>query len=398
MTTEAAPARPHLVIAAHGMVMIFTWGSTYYLLAVLAAPIAAETGWSLAAITGALSFGLLVAGLASPLVGRSIARMGGRPVLAAGCVLIAAGLAILGLSTAAWAFWLGWFVLGLGMAGGLYDPAFASLGRLFGSDARRAVTLLTLWGGFASTVCWPLSAFMLDLWGWRSTVFAYAGLHLIGTLPLVLFVIPSVETDRSVSMGRAKGATELDHRERRLFLLMAGVQVLHALIMVSISVFLFVFLQDRGLSLAEAVAIGALMGPAQVAARVVEVAAKGRHHPIWTLGASATTVAAGLLLMAFDLAIAGAAVVLFGTGNGLFSIARGALPLALFGADRYPIIVGGLARPWLIAQAAAPILGAWLIGRFGSEVAQFALSGIALTNLVLVALLWTAVPRVSSGT
>lgn len=145
--------------------MIFTWGSTYYLMTVLAGPIAADTGWSLAAVTGALSGGLLVAGLASPWVGRAIARHGGRPVLVAGCVLIACGLLMIAAAPHLSVFWAGWTVLGFGMAAGLYDPAFATLGRLYGTGARSAITLLTLWGGFASTVCWPLSTLMLEAWG-----------------------------------------------------------------------------------------------------------------------------------------------------------------------------------------------------------------------------------------
>jgi MFS family permease len=183
MTTAVPTARRWPVISALGVVMIFTWGSTYYLMTVLAAPIAADTGWSLGSITGALSAGLLVAGLASPPVGRMIARQGGRPVLAAGCAMIAAGLFVIAAAPALWVFWAGWLILGLGMAAGLYDPAFASLGRLYGQEARGAITLLTLWGGFASTVCWPLSAFMLDLWGWRGVAAAYAAITCLSRCP-----------------------------------------------------------------------------------------------------------------------------------------------------------------------------------------------------------------------
>ena len=373
--------------------MIFTWGSTYYLMTVLAAPIAAETGWSLGSLTGALSAGLLVAGLVSPLVGRAIARHGGRPVLAAGCALIGAGLLIIATAQALWVFWAGWLVLGAGMAAGLYDPAFATLGRLYGRDARSAITALNLWGGFASTVCWPLSTLMLDAWGWRGVPLAYAALHLAGTLPLVLLAIPREPERRPDHTPGASAPPRLSPRDRLILSVMAAMFVLNGLIVVNISVWLFTFLQAQGLTLAAAVALGALIGPAQVAARVIEMAGRGRHHPIWTLAASTLAVAAGLVLLAADLGLAGAALVLYGGGNGLFSIARGALPLALFGPDRYPVLMGNLAAPALAAQAAAPLLGVWLLARFDAGLALWIIAALALGSVCLLAFLWRLTPR-----
>ncbi|MBY0252501.1 MAG: MFS transporter, partial [Methylobacterium organophilum] len=174
------------VISALGMVEILAWGSSFYLPAVLAGPIAADTGWPLAWVVGGLSIGLLVAAIASPRVGIAIHRHGGRPVLALAALLLAAGHVVIGLAPNLPAFLAGWLLLGLGMGCGLYDPAFATLGRLYGAEARPAITTLTLWGGFASTVCWPLSAFLVEQVGWRGACLAYAGLHLAVTLPLVL--------------------------------------------------------------------------------------------------------------------------------------------------------------------------------------------------------------------
>jgi hypothetical protein len=392
VTTAVAATRRWPVISALGVVMIFTWGSTYYLMAVLAAPISADTGWSLGAITGALSAGLLVAGLVSPVVGRAISRHGGRPVLAAGCALIAAGLLVLAAAPALLVFWVGWLLLGLGMAAGLYDPAFASLGRLYGAEARGAITLLTLWGGFASTVCWPLSAVMLDLWGWRGVAAAYAAIHLFGTLPLVLVAIPGIGGPVRPD-GFTPARIILAGRERLVFVLMAAMLILNGLIVVNISTWLFTFLQAQGLTLATAVALGTLIGPAQVGARILEMAGRGRHHPIWTLAASTGAIAAGLVILALDLGIAGAALVLYGGGNGLFSIARGALPLAVFGSERYPDLMGRLARPSLIAQAAAPLLGAWLIGAVGPGLMLGAIAALAVANAGVLVVLWGVVRK-----
>ncbi|AZQ67449.1 MFS transporter [Silicimonas algicola] len=384
-------ARRWPVISALGVVMIFTWGSTYYLMTVLAAPIAADTGWSLGAITGALSAGLLVAGLASPTVGRAIARHGGRPVLAAGCALIAAGLLVIAIATKLWMFWAGWLVLGLGMAAGLYDPAFASLGRLYGRDARSAITALTLWGGFASAVCWPLSSLMLEAWGWRGVAATYSALHLFGTMPLVLWAIPAADPPGERPPSGAPPPSGLEGRDAQVFGLMAAMLVVNGLIVVNVSTWLFTLLQARGLSLATAVALGALIGPSQVGARVLEMAGRGRHHPIWTLAASVLAIAAGLALLAAGVGVAGAALILYGGGNGLFSIARGALPLAVFGVERYPAVMGRLARPSLVAQAAAPLLGAWVIANAGADAALSTISALAAANVVLLALLWRAV-------
>ena len=178
-----------VVISALGVTQIFAWGSSYYLLAVLAAPIVAETGWSLTWVVGGLSLGLLTAGLVSPSVGRAIARRGGRPVLAVSAGLLAAayppgaGALASGVSDRL-------VVIGLGMGAGLYDPAFATLGRLYGQSGRSAITTLTLFGGFASTVCWPLSAFLEAHLGWRGACLVYAGFQLAVALPIYLFVLP----------------------------------------------------------------------------------------------------------------------------------------------------------------------------------------------------------------
>ncbi len=382
-------ARPRWqVISALGVVMILTWGSSYYLMTVLAAPIAAATGWGLNAITGALSAGLLTAALISPRVGRMIARYGGRPVLAAGVVALALGLVLLAVAQALWVFWLGWLVLGLGMAATLYDPAFATLGRLYGADARSAITTLTLWGGFASTVCWPLSALMLEMWGWRGVALAYAGLHLCLTLPLVWLVLPREVEAPPPAPDQIAPPQPLSQTEARQLAMMAGLLVLNGLVVVNVSIWLFKLLQAQGITLGQAVALGALIGPAQVGARLIEMAGRGRHHPIWTMIASTGAIGAGLVLLASGAQLPALALILYGAGNGLFSIARGALPLALFGPARFPVLMGRLARPALMAQAVAPMAGAFIISAAGAGVTLYLLAALGLTNMALTWAMW----------
>src|SRR5215213_1215548 len=180
-----------LVLTALGVGQILGWGSTYYLPAVLAKPIAADTGWPLAWVVAGLTVGSLTAGLIAPRVGRAIQAHGGRPVMAAGAGLLALGLVGLSLAPSLPLHLLAWVVIGVGMGCSLYDAAFSTLGGLYGQDARRAITTLTLFGGFASTVCWPVSAFCLERLGWRGTCLAYAALHLGLTLPLYGVVLPS---------------------------------------------------------------------------------------------------------------------------------------------------------------------------------------------------------------
>ncbi len=380
------------VISALGVVEILAWGSSFYLPAVLAGPIAADTGWPLAWVVGGLSIGLLVAAIASPRVGIAIHRHGGRPVLASAALLLAVGHLVIGLAPSLPVFLAGWLVIGLGMGCGLYDPAFATLGRLYGAEARPAITTLTLWGGFASTVCWPLSAFLVEQVGWRGACLAYAGLHLAVTLPLVLGLIPGVPASAQVDGGERRADTPLAPHERRAFLLMAGVLVLGGTVMTMVSVHLITLLQARGVALAAAVSYGALIGPAQVAARVVEMANRGRHHPLWTLLVAMVLVALGLTILAAGIPAVAVALVLYGAGNGIYSIARGTVPLALFGADRYPVLVGRLARPGLAAQALAPSLGAVTLTYGGPDTAYVLLAVLAFANVGLAAALWGTRP------
>ncbi|MGA0594298.1 MFS transporter [Enterovirga sp. CN4-39] len=378
-----------VVITALGTTQILAWGSSYYLLAVLAVPISDDTGWPLPWVVGGLSLGLLVAGLVSPRVGRLIGDHGGRPVLAGSALLLGFGLALLGTAPNLGIYLLAWAVLGAGMGAGLYDAAFAALGWLYREKARPAITHLTLWGGFASTVCWPLSALLVERLGWRGTCFVYAAIQVGISLPLLLVTLRTIAADASMpKTATRKSTVSLSRSEWRAFLLLSGIWVVAGATTSVVSVHLITLLQESGLSLAAAVGLGALVGPSQVAARVIEMAAGGKHHPFWTLAAAMILIALGLLLLWVGLSLPALALILYGGGNGIYSIARGALPLALFGPDRYPALAGRLAGPGLVAQALAPSLGAVLLARFGAGDAYLGLVILAMANLALVAALW----------
>jgi predicted MFS family arabinose efflux permease len=390
---SAQQPSPRVVITALGCAQILGWGTSFYFPAVLAAPIVADTGWSLAWVVGGTSIGLLVAGLISPQVGRLVYDRGGRPVLAASSLLFAAGLAGIGLAPTLPFYLIAWIVLGAGMGCGLYDAAFAALGRLYGHGARGPITNLTLFGGFASTVCWPLSAFLANTFGWREACLIYAAMHLLVALPLQL-VMPAgrahdVNQDNDdAPVASALRETRALAHEQLVLVLLALVMTIAAGIGSIVVVHLLIFLQARGVELAMAVTFGTLFGPAQVGARVLERMFGQHYHPIWTMIASCALMLAGLLLLMISAPILAVAILLYGAGAGISWIARGTLPLALFGPQRYPILIGRLAFPSLIAQALSPALGALLLEHYGADATIAVLTCFAAFNVAVVGLLW----------
>jgi MFS family permease len=394
-TTGLPGAGRARVVTALGIVQILAWGSSYYLLAVLAAPIARDTGWSLAWIVGALSLGLLVEGLVAPFVGRAIERHGGRPVLAASALLLAAGLAGLAIAPSLPVFVAAWLVVGLGMGAGLYDAAFSTLGRLYGLKARRPITWLTLFGGFASTLCWPLSAVLESWLGWRGACWVYAGIQIAVCLPLILTLLPREARRDTAPRPRHADGTEppRDPLRRRQFVVIAAAFTTSSAIASVVSVHLLTMLQARDIGLGAAVALGALIGPSQVGARIVEMLFGQRHHPVWAMIASSLLVTIGLGVLWAGLPWVGAAIVLYGGGMGIRSIVRGSVPLAVFGAEGYAVLMGRLAMPALVVGALSPFLGAVMLERFGVDATFGALTAAALAGIVLSALLLPGLDR-----
>jgi hypothetical protein len=402
LDSKAAAGGPdrRIVITALGIAQILAWGTSFYFPAVFAEPIVADTGWSLGFVVGGTSIGLLVAGLVSPQVGRIIDRHGGRPVLLASSLLYALGLAGIGLAPTLPVYLAAWAVLGLGMGTGLYDAVFAALGRMYGHGARGPITNLTLFGGFASTVCWPLSARLIETFGWRGACFVYMALHLCVALPLQVAVVRRPPAPAPAVVDTAAGApaeTPPIANETRIFTLLASVQSIAAAIGSIVVVHLLIFLQARGVDFAAAVALGTLFGPAQVAARVIERIFGSRYHPIWTLVAAGALMAAGLALLLGRSSLLALVILVYGAGYGITWIARGTLPLALFGPARFPRLMGRLAFPSLIVQALAPSAGALLIEASGADATIATLAAFAAINLALIALLWVACrPRLAA--
>ncbi len=373
-----------VVVGSLGIAQILAWGSTYYLPAVLAAAIVADTGWPPAWVVGGLSVGLLVSGLISPLIGGQIDRRGGRPVLAASAFLLAAGLVILGFSASLPSYIFGWSVIGLGMGAGLYDPAFSTLGRLYGPGARSAITYLTLVAGFSSTICWPATAYLAAHFGWRATCLSYAVVQIAIVLPCYIFGLPKEPARRPASaVPRVVAKVTLRPGQRLAFGLLAGGLSLAALVMTVIAVCVIALLQARGLGAAAAVGLGAMIGPSQVAARILEAGFGKRIHPIWGMIAASIAIATGLAMLLGGPGTIVAGVLLYGAGNGIRSITRGTVPLALFGVEGYPVVMGWLSLPVLVTQATAPSLGMLLMSSCGANGTILVLCGLSAINILL---------------
>ncbi|NIF23586.1 MFS transporter [Candidatus Pantoea multigeneris] len=387
MEQSIKPARSAIITL--GLVQILLWGGSFYLLAVMAAPIAQETGWSQEWIYGALSIAILVSGLLAPLSGRIIARTGGRWMLASSGVVIALGLVMMGLSHQLILFLVAWVITGVGMAMGLYDPLFAALGNIYGLQARAAITGITLISGFCTTLVWPGTAALVHLLGWRESCFVIAVLLLLTTLPASLYALPATAGRKPGTKRRLPSDVDL---APTLFWLLCAIFTLASVIMTAVSIQLITLLQADGYSLASALAISAILGPCQVGSRIVDIAFK-RGHPIWTTFFSVGLVAIGLIVLACFPQFALLSMVLYGGGNGLRAIVRGTLPLALVKPEAYAVVVGRMARPALIGQAVTPLCFGWIYAVFGASATLWALCALAVINVGLVMLLKSRLPN-----
>ena len=359
------PSRLRIVLAL-GSAQTLAWGSTYYLPAILAEPMASELGISTGNVFAAFSLALIVTAVLGPLSGKRIDHHGGRDVLALSSVVFALGLAMLGLANGPLMLWLGWLVIGIGMALGLYESAFSTLAGIYGRDARGAITGITLLAGFASTVCWPISGWLNAEFGWRATCLTWAAAHLLLGLPLNRLLIP-------VGVQPAPSAAEQSQTDGRsgaglTMALLAFVFAATWFTSTAMAAHLPRLLQESGLSPAAAIAIAALVGPAQVGARCLEFVLLQRFHPLISarLAAIAHPIGAAGVMLAGAPATT-AFVLLHGGGNGILTIAKGTLPLAIFGPHGYGLRQGLLMVPARFAQAFSPLVFALLIDDFGTR-------------------------------
>ena len=368
------------IILALGTTQTLAWASSYYLPAILADPIGRDLGVSSNWIFAAFSASLVIAAVIGPRVGRQIDLVGGRQVLSISNLTLAAGLALLGCAPSIPMLVMAWLLLGAGMGLGLYDAAFGALGRIYGDKARRPITGITLLAGFASTVGWPLTAWGLDTIGWRDTCLAWAAAHILIGLPLNFFMLPAVRDAKTAVAAAVKPRIPID----RTMILLAFAFAAAWSVTGAMAAHLPRILEAAGATTLQAVAAGALIGPAQVLARIVEASLLSRYHPLVSTRLACLTHPLGAAILA--LAGGGAAgvfAIFHGAGNGILTIARGTLPLAMFGPQNYGYRLGLIGAPARMAQAAAPLAFGLLIDSMGSRVLIVS-SALSLAALALL--------------
>jgi MFS family permease len=356
-------SRP-VVVAALGTAQTLAWASSYYLPAILADPISAGIGVPRSWVFGAFSLALLIAAFAGPAVGRIIDRHGGRGVLLLSNIVLAGGLIALAAATGPVPLFAAWIVLGVGMSLGLYDAGFAALTALYGRNARGPITGITLFAGFASTVSWPLSTILNNALGWRETVLVWALLNIVIGLPLN-WLLPAASR-------QAAGPPTADHaigwKPYKEMFLLAFVFAAVWFVTGSMAAHLPRLLERAGASSVEAIAASALVGPAQVAARLVEFVILRRAHPLISARVAALLHPIGAaIFVVFGAPAAAAFAIFYGAGNGLLTIARGTVPLAVFGPQGYGERTGLLGAPARAAQAFAPLLFGLLLDAIGAS-------------------------------
>lgn len=376
---------PWRAVPVLGITQIVAWGTIFYSPVLTVPLIAAERGWSLSFAMGGFSLCLLVAGLASPTIGSMIDRFGGHAVMTFGSLTGAVGLLALVHAEHKLAYLAVWMLLGIGLAASLYDAAFATLGRIFGAGARSPITVLTLAGGFASTVGWPSTHLLMNAVGWRGTYIVYASLLALVCAPLHAFALPR---SRAPPPGDGKKPPALLPPRGLAFLLVAAAFASYAFVPSALSAHLLAVFGRAGIDAATVVLIGALFGPAQVAARLIEFIFARNLHPL-NLARFAVillvTAFAMLAVLGISVPTAAAFALMFGAANGLITIARGAVPLALFGASGYGALIGRIAGPSLLMQAAAPLALALVIERTSDPAALACAAAFAMIALACFA-------------
>jgi MFS family permease len=379
------------IVVTLGSTQTLAWSSSYYIPGVLATPIAKDIGLSSPWIYAALSIGLGVSAILGPMLGRTIDRHGGRLVLCASNIVFAIGLGSLAMATGAKSLIAAWLILGIAMSAGLYEAAFASLTRLYGYETRSAITGLTMIAGFASTVAWPVTAVLEHAFGWRGACLCWAALHIAVGLPLNAWALRYGNARPAAAQPVPRGNPKpTAGRPDRGMLLLGFTMLATGIVSNGISTNLPRFFVVIGAAPAAAIAAASLLGPAQVAARIFEFAARHRLNPLISARIASLLHPAAVVSVAFGGApLVSAFSILHGAGNGMLTICRATLPLAIYGPEGYGARIGRILAPARVGQALAPFLFGLAIDKLGSITLVIS---SALSLSALLALSWLSIP------
>ena len=356
---------PSKTIGILAVTQIISWGSLYYAFTIMAPDIQRDLVLTTEAVFGAFSWALLVAGLAATPAGILLDRYGGRHVMAAGSLLCFLGLAWLGRCNGIVHYYLAWTLIGVAMALTLYEAAFATINRKLDTGSRQAISTLTLFGGFASTLFWPLTATLHAMLGWRDTYMWYGVAHLAVCLPLHLRLgADPVRDSPAKPVGARRSHTLAQALRHPAFWTLALAFSANTFIFSAMAVHLITLLVRLGQSSATAVLLAALIGPMQVAGRIGEMTLARNTLPQTVGKLTFATLPAALLVLVLSGSQGWAIAlfcVLYGMSNGVLTIVRGSIPQALFGREHYGAIAGAMAGPSLLSKAAGPFAAAALL-------------------------------------
>lgn len=380
-----------LIIAGLGVTQVISWGTAFFIIGTVSPDIAATTGWPQTLIFGAFTAALLAGGLVSRWAGRMIDVNGGRLLVPIGSALMALGCMIIALSPTKAAYLGGWLLIGVSMRFATYDPVFASLTQISRDKARHSISALTLMGGLSSTIFWPLNHFLSQQVGWQNTFLIHGAFHLLLCLPLHLLILrdarplppddtADIETDYLTGRNRSLAIA-----------LFAAALALNGLVFSALSAHVMPLFKGIGLTAAQAVLVSSLIGPAQVASRLAEMLLGRNLHPA-KLGLYAFAIVpisfVVLLLGGFSLPAALLFAGIYGASNGVITIARGVVPLALFGRRGYAEVLGIISAPNLAFSATAPLIFAWVLGFATAKQAMMLLGIAALLSSLAMARLY----------
>lgn len=387
-----------VAVGTIGTVQIIAWGTSFYSLGVLGKPVVADTGWSNSTVFGGLTVGLLVSAIISTPVGTAIDRLGARTVMSLGCIILAIALGWLATVQHQWTYFTAWAVIGLGMRMTLYDAAFAAMVQVAPHNGRRTIAYLTLFGGFASTVFWLIGHELVTRFDWRQTYLIFAALNLCICLPLCLIGLARRQHESPTSQEHppittAPETAPLEGRARTIaMVLFCVVMSGNAMVFGVGAVHLVGLLEASGVALAAAVTIASFKGIAQVAGRLWEIIWGRKIAPVG-LG----RLAVALLPLSFIVLLGASAdwltaaifTVIFGVSNGLITVVRGAVPLALFGVEGYGRILGIIATPVLVFNALSPMLFALIVDASGYRTGTWLLLVIAVASMLAMEIMAT---------
>jgi MFS family permease len=378
-------------VAALGVTQIIAWGTTLYALGVLGKPIATDTGWSQGLVFGGLTVGLLTSAAVSALVGRLLDRHGGRAIMSIGSIVMAFGLVLLSLVTHPYAYLAVWVLLGVAMRLSLYDAAFAALVQVAPSRGRRAISYLTLFGGFASSIFWPIGYALNGAVGWRQTLLIFAAMNIAICLPVHWVglarreAIALPDPGPSAAGNAPVASATLEGTSRTIAMaLFSLIVAASAVVFGALAVHLVPILQATGLAATSAVLLASMKGVAQVVGRLWDLTLARAWHPIDVGRVSVACIPLSFLVLMLGGANFWAALVftlLFGIANGLVTIMRGSVPLALFGPAGYGEVLGVLATPYLLLAAVAPGAFALIVERYGYGVGEAILMAAGALSL-----------------